>query len=154
MVAHLGILAAAGRAKIGQGLAHGRKNRFHAFKGRFVAAGHDGQRPLTGADVAAGNGSIQGLDALFLGLGIDFLGQGGTGRGHVDDKTALFTAKDAVFPEIDGLHVLGIADHGNDDVRLGSQFCLRIEPVTAFLDEFFCLGFRPRRDVDGIPRFL
>lgn len=75
--------------------------------------------PLTGADVATGNGRIQGFDALFFGLGVDALGQGRTGRGHVDDETALFAAKDALVTEIDGFHILGIADHGHDDVRLG-----------------------------------
>ena len=135
------MLAAACAALIADVGAHGRKNIVHLVKGIPVAADHDGQRALLRAHVAAGNRRVQRGHAFFLGRGIDALGKARAGGGHVDQNRALVRAvQNALFGEIDFLHVFGITHDRDDHIASRSAIRNGIAPVCAGGDHALCLG--------------
>ena len=62
---------------------------------------------------------VHDADALFSAKGVQLFRQGGGGGGHINGKSSLFgVVKDAALPRKDLFHVLGIADHDKDKIRV------------------------------------
>ena len=93
------------------GLAHRLPARLQTIDDVFVAADHDRQPRLLGADIAAGNGRVDAVDVRGGGLCGDFDGQGRLAGRHVDqDVAGLATGQGAVLAEHDAPHVGGKTD--------------------------------------------
>lgn len=115
LIRHFGVLARARRAFIHDLLAHRPKQRQTGCKIRFLAADHDGQRAVFRACVPARDRCIQHMQAARFPLCCDAHREPGVGGRHVDQVRALSGCRqDAVFAEIDLLHVLRVADHCDD----------------------------------------
>ena len=81
-------------------LAHGLEDRQHGVEHRLVAAGHDGERAVDGALLAARHRSIQHLDALGFERLADLLAHDRRNRGHIDEEQSRPRAlDDAVLPQ-------------------------------------------------------
>ena len=83
-----------------------------------LAADHDGQRGVLGADFAARHRGIEIVAAQRFDAPGEFLGRDRRDRAHVDDELALAQALgDAVLAEQHGLDVGRVGHHQDDDVR-------------------------------------
>ena len=123
LVDHLGQLAGTGLAHAGDGLGIGHGHRTHAFHAGFGAAAHDGEATLLGTGLAAGNGGIDEVHALFAGDAVQFAADIGRGGGVVHVQGAgLHAGKGAVVPQNHAAQVVVVADAGEDDVGLCRGF--------------------------------
>ena len=122
-------------------------DRFHDFG---IAADHDRQGGVLGADIAAGNRGIEAVHAFRLGRGVDFLGQRRFAGGHVDEDAARLAAGEgAFFAEEDFAHVLGEADDGEDDVAGLGDLLRGGGPFRALFQERLHVGLVLRAIIDG-----
>ena len=151
LVAHLGVLTRARAALMDDGLAENLQQRQHALDGFFVAADHDRERGVARADIAAGDGRVDGIDPLRLGSGVNLFRQARLGGGHVDDDAAgLHASEHAVVGEVNFPHIARITDHGEDDVRLRGHGPGRIGPLCALVEQRLRLGFGAIVNGDGV----
>ena len=111
------MLAAACRAEIGDVGTHGLKNGQAVVKIRLAAACQNGQRSGSGTAVTSGNGSVQHPQAPLCAFLTDPTGQRGAGGGHIDYNAAPGGAvQNVAGGEIDLLHILRKAHHGDNDL--------------------------------------
>jgi hypothetical protein len=82
----------------------------------LLAADHDGQARVAGADIAPRYGGVEGAEPFRDGGPGDAAGQVGSRRGRIyQDGARLGILDESGRPEVQFLDILGIADHGEDD---------------------------------------
>ena len=142
LVDHLGQLPRAGRA---EQLAHAGIRRDHllgAAIGVGIAAAHHGQHAVLGPGLAAGDGSVDEVEAALLRLGMELARDLGRSRGVVNEHRALVHAVErAVGPERDLAQIVIIADAAHDEVLArGGRFGRRRAEAAVPSDPLFRLG--------------
>ena len=137
LVAGLAHLAGAGGADVHDalGVADGIEHRAHALERRRVAADHDRQRAVDGADLAAAHRRVEHRHAPGGGLLRQLPGDGRRDRAHVDDDAALphglEYAAGAFEHQAD---VWRVGHHRDDDVALRGHLSRRAGARRAGLD--------------------
>ena len=111
LIGQFGDLAAADGAEVGDVFADGLEDGEGALEVFFAAAGHDGEGGGFGADLAAGDGGVDPVDALG-----PFFGFGDAGGAEVDDEGVWVQAFDeAAGAEDDGFDDVGHGEIDADD---------------------------------------
>ncbi len=119
------MLAKASRAHMDDIFPHLLKQRQSLLKIRLVAADHNGQRPVAGAAVAAGNRRVHHPDAFGLALLIKPNRQRGRRGGHVNGKSASLRVVQNTVLQKDLFHIRRIAHHDKNHVGVLHGLCHR-----------------------------
>ena len=89
----------------------------HPLQDLLLAADHKGKGSVNSLGLAAGNGSIEHLNALLCQLCGNFLTCNRVDGAHVDKDLALFhITRNAVCTQHNSLDVRGVGKHGQNDV--------------------------------------
>jgi hypothetical protein len=142
------VLARARTALANDRLAHRLEERPHLLDGVLVAADHDREGGVAGADIAPGDGRVDRGDALRPGRVVDLDRQRGLARRHIHDRRAVACAlENAVRPEDHRADIVRVADDREHDLGGGRNAGRRVSPGCSTLEQ--ALGLLPRPVVDG-----
>ena len=146
------MLARAGGPLVDDRLAHDLEERPEGIDDVFLAADHDRQPRFAGADVAAGDGRVDGVDSFGLGGLGDLDGQRRLAGRHVDEHgPGLAPASVPSGPSVTSRTSCGIADDREDHVRRRGDRSGRIGELGPLFDQRLGLFGRPVEDRRLIP---
>ena len=132
LVAELGRLALAGAAHVVDLVREGLKDGQHGCGVALLGTHDERERARLGTGVAAGHGAVEGMLVLDLAGVVDVLGELCRGGREVNQVgTLLRGAHQPVRREVDVLDVRGVAEHGEDDVRVCGCLGGGVGPVRA-----------------------
>lgn len=151
MVGELAVLAGTGRSVAEDVFAERGEEGLSAGEGGFVAADHDDEAGFAGADVAARDRGVEGVEAAGLGGGGDAAGERRARSRHVDQEGAGAGAgDDAGGPQVGGFDVGGIANDANDNIGGGGGGTGRVVPMGTGGEEDAGFFHGAVMDVEGV----
>ena len=153
LVAHLRVLPGPGTALADDRLSHRLEQGSEGGDGLGVASDHDGKARLAGSHIAAGDGSVHGVDVSpDLRRIVDLLRQRRFRGGHVhDDGPGPGGCQHAVRSEVDLPHIRGKADHAEHHVGRPRDGAGGVRPFRSLREEGTRLLLRAGVHGDVVP---